>query len=170
MLNLFNYHYNPLILNGYKDRFRLIPDLAYHYALREATRLPDYEPAILKDPRIAFKYANKVIKGRWPELEKILLKKADAHLLCEYADDIIHDRWPEAEPIIKKDYSAAYSYAYNILHDRWPEAEPYIMKDAFFAYYYARAVVKGRWKEAEPYIKEDPEWWHTYKNTFNIKE
>lgn len=39
-------------------------------------------------------------KGRWPELEQLLIQSNDSWLLGEYACNVIKGRWKEAEPVI----------------------------------------------------------------------
>jgi len=80
-------------------------------------------------------YAEKVIEGRWPELEKALLEQKDAVDLGTYVDRVVlnepgGERWPEVEPFLIE-YSpldnfifrVAVSYAINVMGERWPELE-----------------------------------------------
>lgn len=92
-------------------------DAAYHYARCVREDCTRYEQAIMKDARVASRYARFVIKGRWPE----------------------------AEPYIMQDPWVAYEYAKFVIKGRWPEAEPYIIKDRLAACHYAKEVIKGKW-------------------------
>jgi hypothetical protein len=76
---------------------------------------------------IAYRYSKSVIKGRWPEAEKVIATSPQ-FAYC-YAKYVIKGRWPAAEPIIMKDANAAYLYAAHVIKDRWPEAETSIAKD-----------------------------------------
>jgi len=49
----------------------------------------------------AFYYAREVVKGRWPEAEKVIA--ADPKWAFYYASEVIKERWPEAEAIITSD-------------------------------------------------------------------
>ena len=62
----------------------------------------------MKDPEDAYKYAKDIIKGRWPEAEKYIMKvPEDAY---KYAKDIIKGRFPEGEEAIKSDEYYAEQY------------------------------------------------------------
>lgn len=138
MINLYDYHNQPDTLSAYKDRTKLIPELAFEYAFNTDKRWPAGEPAIMKSPQFA----------------------------CEYANCVIGDRWPEAEPYIMKDPHYAYAYACYVIKDRWPEAEPDIIKNPIVAYRYAKYILKHRWEEAEPSIKQNKNAWNEYKYHF----
>ena len=56
---------------------------------------------VKNDPELAFRYAYKVLKKRWPAAEPIIMKHAGA--AYDYAIYVLQKRWPEAEPTIKKD-------------------------------------------------------------------
>jgi hypothetical protein len=105
-------------------------EIMYGYVVRIAkSRIPKFEPYIVKNPRLAYSYSKEIIKGRWKEAEPYIMQSPDYILL----------------------------YAMNIIRGRWKEAEPYIMQNPKYAFFYARDIIKGRWKEAEPYIMKDPE-------------
>ncbi len=143
MLNIYEYHNNPQSLLGYKDRIKLIPDLALEHALkRKYNRSPELEPAILKDLQAIIDYSTYIIKGRWKE----------------------------AEPIIIKDPFSAWLYSNNIIKGRWPEAENTIKKHPQAAWLYSQVILKHRWLEAENTIKKQLFCWHNYKQHFNIIE
>ncbi len=65
-------------------------------------------------------------------------------LAYDYALRIIRGRWPEAEPYIMRDPVAAFYYAQDIIKGRWPEAEPIIMKDPQWSASYIRYVIEGK--------------------------
>ena len=88
--------------------------------------------------------------------------------LYYYARNIIKGRWSEAEKYIMKNPGWACWYALDITKARWPEAEPIIIKNSKYAYIYAYDVIKGRWSEAEPYIKQDKRWWNLYCERFKL--
>ena len=143
------------------------PHIAYLYAndLMEGKRWPEAEPYIMKDPSIASNYATNVIKGRWPEAEPYIMKHPGN--ASHYATYVIKGRWSEAEPYIIENPYFAYVYARDVIKGRWSEAEPYIMKDPYFAYEYAKDVIEDRWPEAEPYIMKNPGVWPLYTGLFN---
>jgi hypothetical protein len=61
----------------------------------------------------AYWYAAKIIKGRWPEAEPIILKDAEASYW--YAVDVMNSVWPEAEDSIAKSYyKEAYENMFNV--------------------------------------------------------
>ena len=84
-----------------------------------------------------------------------------------YAKRYKRGRWKELEDIIVDKPVQAATYANYLLKRRWPAAEPYIMKHPDAAYDYAKDVIKGRWPEAEPNIKRGWQW-NSYKNYFKF--
>jgi hypothetical protein len=102
-----------------------------------AVRLPEeHEKQILKNTTGAIKYAEVVLKGRWPELEAIILKSTAINALIGYANRIIRGRWPEAEQRIVKlsQYKWNYlrnlsRYAAEVAQERIPEFEKLILQD-----------------------------------------
>ena len=107
--------------------------------------------AAMKDPESAYRYARDVIRGRWPEGEKVIA--SDPKSAYRYAMYVIGGRWPEAEKVIASasDPYYAYLYAMYVIRGRWPEAEKVIASasDPESAYEYARDVI------GDP----DPETW-----------
>ena len=104
------------------------------------------------DPSEAYRYASEVIKGRWPEGEKIIA--SDLWIAVDYARHVIKSRWPDIEkPILNsKDPSLAYDYARFVIKGRWPEAEKLILTSPRAAGYYAFGCIKKRWPAAEKVI------------------
>lgn len=93
-------------LLGMKNNYERAKYL-YKVAVALENRLgPEFEKFILMSTVEYIKlYAEDVIKGRWPEGEKAILKilknggdghSAIHHAVC-YAIDVINDRWPEIE-------------------------------------------------------------------------
>ena len=123
--------------------------VSYYYARAMGRRWEPGEKKILagKDPRTCLDYAEEVIKGRWPEAEKVLLKDADS--CFEYAKEVIKGRWPEAEKVLlkDKDKSPCLAYAVYVVHGRWEEYERAIIDDPHDCYEYARCIIKGRLPE-----------------------
>jgi len=135
-----------------------LPKIALHL---KDKKHPDYAEAVMKSPRLAFGYAQQVIKGRWPEAEPTIMK--DPGYASYYASAVIGGRWPEAEPIIMNNPYFAEEYARDVIGGRWPEAEPIIMTDPQAAAAYAERVIRGRWREAEPIIMKDHLATHIYR-------
>jgi hypothetical protein len=131
--------------------------------LNKNPRWKEAEEYIIKNPPIQIwdlvLYAEKVIKGSWPEVEPVI--KTDEHSTYTYARDVIKDRWPEGEPTLINEPTWACFYARDVIEGRWPEAEPAIMT-SIYAVEYAEDFIKGRWLEAEPYIKNSPSLWKNY--------
>lgn len=77
-------------------------------------RAPEFEPAIMKNPHLAYVYALDVIKGRWPEAEKYIIK--DPAAARNYAAFVLNQRWPAAEPVIFSDnkYKKLYKSDFGI--------------------------------------------------------
>jgi len=105
-------------------------------------------------------YAQRVIKGRWPEAEPYIIRTPESAYY--YADHVLNDRWPEAEPQILKSPKYSYWYALRVIKGRWPEAESTILESPESAAAYTQNIIKGRWPEAEEVLKKDPEAWEEY--------
>ena len=86
------------------------------YAISNRQRIPAFEPAILFSPEMAITYAAKVIKGRWPELESVLLRSNNPELVMKYACFVIQGRWPKGEEIINLNQHAADLYDRFLQH------------------------------------------------------
>lgn len=76
-------------------------------------RWPEVEPIILKHPYVAYGYLRSIIKGKWPELEKVLVNEIDFRL-----DDLnnIEDEFSDGESITWHDVSNLYT----AFVDNWP--------------------------------------------------
>lgn len=116
--------------------------------------------------RYASNILKKIDKNfRWFEAEPIILKDVDAAV--DYADKVIEGRWPEAESVILADpnnHIAAFQYAKKVIGDRWYEAEPMIIVQPRTACLYAADVIKNRWPEAEKFIYNNRAVWLEYTN------
>ena len=103
----------PILIYDQDPDFELIQlSVDYHmwyfgeYPHQMAVYIPSYHPELL---RCIFHYARDYIKGRWPPVEKLLLR--EAAWAFHYANEVIKGRWPEAEGIILAD--AQYSKFYQ---------------------------------------------------------
>lgn len=121
----------------YKQIICKSPHLAYSMAISISRRITEAEPYIMRDPEIAYHYANNIIDDRWPEAEPIIMRHPE--WACRYARDVVGHRWPEAEPYIMREPYFASRYARYVMFERWPEAEHYIMsnREAYDLYYNA---------------------------------
>lgn len=175
MLNVYKYHTNSTELplyNKLSDKLHLI-GTARTWTPDMMDELEPVKNVIANNPRAAYNYAFRVVRGRFPEGEAAIGRVAD--LAYDYAWTILsndpewvkikgheHGRWPEAEDTIKTDPHSAFYYADYIIKGRWEEAEPYILKQVNISVEYAIDVLKCRWKdvgrpEAEQAIMKDPE-------------
>jgi len=82
-MNLYKYHNNPEQLDGYEKRAFRVPELAYDLAMEKGKRVPEAEPAIMRNPYLAYHYAREVIGDRWPEAEPVIMR--DPKLAYWYA-------------------------------------------------------------------------------------
>lgn len=139
-MNLYSFHINPAILDGYDTARLKVPELAIVYAREVGKPVPECEPAIAKNGNFSFDYAKNILKGRFPAGELA---------------------------IISSPPYTAYTYARDILHAPWPEAEDHIATNTFSSFYYARDVIKGRFLLGEPVIKQDNKMWELYIKAMN---
>lgn len=146
---------------------------------------PDVRPKRVCSPKYAVQKARKGKKlNRW-ELEE-LAKDAEQSVL--YAEKVLKGRFPEAEPTIAQNHDLAFQYAKDVIRGRFPEAEqtffdnnsdwgnrnyfqryfidvarepnPAIEKKILDTHHglaanYAERCLKGRWPEGEKVILKD---------------
>jgi len=77
-------------------------------------------------PVQVYRYARDVIKGRFPEGEKIIAKFA--RYSCWYATEVLRSRFPEGEKVISEDAQYSFWYAKNLIKGRFPEGEETISR------------------------------------------
>jgi len=139
-MNIYNLHTNPEQLKYYNDDKTKIP----YFALKKAMRmkqhpgndLTDLEHTIAKEAEPSLTYANKVIRGRFPEGEPAILSAGIAESLRYFGRQFDYEvHWPELAEIILQNGTPrqARNYAENMT-TRWPEAEELIKQD------------KGEWR------------------------
>jgi hypothetical protein len=79
-----------------------------------------------------------------------------------YAQRILKKRWKEGEKCVLKVPRIAYLYARNIIKGRWIEAEDVIADDEYASYYYAKYILKkGRFEKFEKKLaqkQKGPRW------------
>ena len=98
----------------------------------------------------ADQYLHTIVKGRWPEYEKLIINTPHA---CHYARIVFKGRWPEAEPAIASDVKTAFSYATTVLKQRWEPAEKTLLQSTAYGLMAKYAAVFGfRWPEVEEKI------------------
>jgi hypothetical protein len=113
-------------------------------------------------------YSKKVIKDRWTELEKIILKKNDIDYGTNYAAKVIvGGRWTELEHLIinTKDFNIIIDYAINI-GERWTELEDRILNNKSYlnlGIVYTLNVINERWEKYEDLLL------NLYKKEYDIK-
>ena len=127
----------------YNDILKTTPGKIANFAIMlNSGRLPkEYEDRILESVPAGFKYAARIIKDRWPELEeRILNSPASYKVIVQYAQQMIKGRWPEAEKkmikLTKNKWfpKALYFYMQDLnINDRIPEFEKRILDDILIA-------------------------------------
>lgn len=79
-----------------------------------------------------------VLESYVQNLVKDIMK--DPHMAFNYADKVLKSPWPQAEPYIMQDPVSAISYAIYVLKRPWPEAEQIINTNAGLAGAYSDFV------------------------------
>lgn len=138
------------------------PYTAYHYARVAGKPFPAGEKAIAQDSDYAYRYADRILKKRFPIGEETILQSNYAY---DYAVSVIKNRWPEAEKKWLKQYANNDDRAPDMLmmndyiksyfpEKRWPELEHALIKSkaADRLYAYASVILKRPFPEAEPVI------------------
>lgn len=140
----------------------------------------DYQDRFLSDLDLGVRYAQRVLKARWPLLEPKILAAIKAGQQKRSGQRVIHgsdkdyraaanyiaglsERWPEldnylleistrTDPQIER---AVVSYIEKAHGGEWSELEPLILKNADFAALYS--VIRGKsWRAAESTILKSP--------------
>jgi len=163
-MNLHNLVTDPSKLATY-GKF-ISPEEAYQ-RLEQGDKAPYLIRAVASDPKWAHAYAYYVIKGRFPEGEKVIASHPGYAYM--YADNI-KGRFPEGEKAIASETYWAYEYARHIIKGRFPEGERVIASDPNYAYMYVRHIIKGRWPEGEKAIVTAPYWAKLYRKFLNDNE
>lgn len=109
-------------------------------------------------------YASKVLKGRFPAGEELLLKLVDPQdsygpeAVAEYAIKAVKGRWKAGEYCIAEDIDAWEMYlAFLRRKDKKALVEACKSRDVF-AMWYAEEVAKGEWKPGEKALLKGKEW------------
>jgi hypothetical protein len=114
----------------------------------------------------AVAYANNVVRGRWPEIEPMLLAAArntdgEEDAAVDYAAEVIQGTWNELETIILQGICnpmVGVDYAHRIRDARWSDLETVLSEQPHSRSLYnavsryAADVVKERWDVAEAII------------------
>lgn len=115
---------------------------------------------LAKDAEQSVLYAEKVLKGRFPEAEPAIAHNHE--LAFQYAKDIVKGRFPEAEQTLLDNSSDwgnrnyLQRYFIEIAQERNPILEKKIINTHHgLAAHYAELCVKGRWPEGEKVILKD---------------
>ena len=128
-MNLYKHHSNPENLKHRDVAYEKVPNLIWE-KYKNSPEIKNYEDILAEDPNTSYKYAYRVIEGRFPEGEKVIATNAR--------------------------YS--YLYALNVIRDRFSEGEKAIASNAKLAYHYASVIVKGRFPEGEKAIASNDTW------------
>lgn len=143
------------------------------YCLNTKKRLPYYEDFLLKNPGDGgaskiVEYAIVVIKGRWPEAEKIIAQYAQPiHTYCSF----VNCRVPDAEPHIVRAPSFIPTYALFSGGKRIPEMEHILLQEEHINYameYWQDIMFNQPWPELEALVEKSGDWKriHQYRNKF----
>jgi len=110
------------------------------------------------------KYASKVLKGRFPAGEELLLNLVDPQdsygpeAVVEYAIKAVKGRWKAGEDCIAEDVDAWEMYlAFLRRKDKKALVEACKSRDVF-AMWYAEEVAKGEWKPGEKALLKGKDW------------
>ena len=108
------------------------------------------ENKLLEFPEQAISYAQNVIKGRWPQLEKKFLSNRgsyNARYIVLYCRRIIKKRWIKCEKKIIMHPDASYYYSLHIIKGRWEKGEIAIARSSFYSFLYAQHVIKDHFEK-----------------------
>lgn len=121
------------------DQFKNNPTRALQFVMSQkpVMRIDELEPTIARSGPASVKYAVNVVKGRWPQGEKAILKNPSA--IIDYVAKVLKERWPEAETTFIKEVAK---------EPRGNDGDHYGWTSR--ALQYSKSMKLGRWKEIEP--------------------
>ena len=128
-------------------------------------QLMGYADASTKIPSIAWKIAKTEVQKR--ELEHLWAQYPE--WAYRYAQDVIRKRWPPGEAAIAGNAGYAFQYAKYMIRKPWPSGEAVIAARAAYAVLYARDVIGKPWPPGEAAIAGDARWAKEYQKEFKIK-
>ena len=137
-MNLYKLHSQPDQLLGYAQASTQVPEVAWKLARTDAQKRK-LESLWAKDAEYAYRYANSILKKRFPAGEAALAQ--DPEYALWYARDILSARFPAGEAAIAQSAEVAYGYANRVLGKRWPPGEAAIAQDPIHAEWYAHDVL-----------------------------
>lgn len=146
-------------------------------------RWPEGEQKLLEEanPRNLFEYVTKVVGKRWLEAEPIIAQDMDTML--RYAEKFVRGPWPEVEPaVLKSNSDNIFAYINKVLRAPWPRFERAILKSlgkfkpasdewrdiARLGYKYSRDIKHGQWPELEALLAADPDFAALYHDNMAI--
>lgn len=129
--------------------------LAYETAVASGSRLEESEKILLAAEHLHYicHYAKYVIRGRWPEAERIISDARNDSVVDEYLWLCRSERCDGMEDRILRmanDFKII-QYAAHHIKGRWPQGEQKILQSGNmeFVVHYAEVVLKTRWPEGE---------------------
>lgn len=131
--DLLSFHANPKTIERYDKVHGNVPEYIWHNNKNDHEKLKANSKKLMRDPIIAVRYAEKVLKGPWPEAEDIISKNPMAAV--KYAK-LIGKRWQKGEKAIATDIDASLEYAQYVLKDRFIPGEEVIVTNLELAFYY----------------------------------
>jgi hypothetical protein len=125
-MNLYKLYAKPNQLIGYKQAKDVVPELIWS-SVTLGDPLSEKQLAVLaSDAEYALRYAHR-ISGRFPQGEPAILK--NPMVAVKYAYQVIYGRWPMGEAAIAKDAWSSFNYAKEVLLDRFPAGEHFLHSD-----------------------------------------
>jgi len=156
--DLYSYHTDKSQLFG----IEIYPYREFKAHLPERARALEEEGEILNQ---RLKEMIKIMPHIDKDVEKFILTETyTTDLVIPYAGYVMKERWLEGEKVIVKGEDPYAARRYAMMFDTRIEVfEPLIMKHPEHAFYYALDTIEGRWPEAEEYMKQDENVWYEYK-------
>jgi hypothetical protein len=128
-------------------------------------------------------YINRVIKGRWLEAEPLIVK--DTNAMLRYAEKYVRGPWPEVEQtILRSNSETIFAYITRVLKGPWPRFERAVLKAinkltpasnewrdvARIGFKYSRDIKNGSWPEFETLLSADPDFEELYKHNIGLRK
>jgi hypothetical protein len=126
--------YTLVFLTDQMTGFKIMNDILTIIKLRGPIRSPELETEIFADEKLYTCYLNELSQYTIMYFDRI--HNENMWRIFRYSSDVIKGRWPEAERVIIADAQWAYNYANYVIKGRWPEAENIIATNIWCAEQY----------------------------------
>ena len=162
MLDLYTFYTKPNSLDHFAQAKTSIPEIAWQHNTDEEKRA--LEPLWKRSSEFAWKYADEVLKDRFPAGEAAIAQDPD--WACNYVRYVLLPKWNKVhkgepfpgwkpgEKAMARTARTAYEYAWGVIKKPFPLGEPVLARSEYYHLHYATQVLKLPRPEADAWAEE----------------